>query len=133
MDKKRKVSVFALDVEGPLIDKDHIELIVPPFKRSNERLRRQRGLFTRNRTDMLCIEDFLRWQMENESDEFARPSLWRFDMPASQARIALRDLAEMRISSTELFPGLEGAAKKTMLEEWLGSLIGGKIGRARSG
>lgn len=133
IDGERKVSVFALDVEGPAIDKDHIELIVPQFKRSNERLRRQRGLFTRNRTDMFCIEDFLRWQMHNEPEEFSRPSLWRFDLPASEARVALRDLFEMRISPTELFPGLEGAAKETMLEEWLGSQSGGKVSRARSG
>lgn len=133
MDAERRVSIFALDVECPLIDRDHIELIVPQFKRANERLRRQRGLFTRNRTDMESIEDFAKVQMEKEPEEFSRPPLWRFDLPVSQARVALRDLFEMRISPTELFPGLEGAARETMLEEWLGSHSGGKVSRSRGG
>lgn len=127
------VSVFALDVESPVIDRDRIDIDAPGFQDSNERLRRQRGLFTQNRTDFRYLEDCVATFVESNPGECTRAPLIRFDLMVSEARTVLRDLHEMRISYSELFPGYEGAAKEAMLAEWLGDAhADGRVARLRT-
>lgn len=132
-DSKGLVSVFALDVESPVIDRDRIDIEAPAFQDSNERLRRQRGLFTQNRTDFRYLEDCVAEFVRTNPGECTRAPLIRFDLRVSEARTALRDLQEMRISYAELFPGFEGAAKEAMLAEWLGDAhADGRVAKLRS-
>ena len=113
------VSVFALDVASPVCDDERLEVIRPEYSPSSDRLRRQRGLFTLNKTEYSSLEEYSERYLLDNPDDCKRAPLVRFDIPVSEARKALRDLHEMRISHSELFPGFEGVAKETMLAEWL--------------
>ena len=118
---QREVSVFAIDRLSSLWGRETVQIIDPENPGDNERIRRQRGLFTINRTEYSSIEEYVRQYIERQPDDVDTYPLYRFDLPASCARVALRDLLEMRISHAELFPGLEGIAKEAMLFEWLGN------------
>lgn len=113
-----EVSVYALDIQSEIISDDSLR-IVKANGAKNERVRRQRGLFTVNQTDWLSIEDYVGHYCEKFALELSRTPLYRFDLPVQEARVALRDLQEMRISHDELFPGLDGVAREAMLREWL--------------
>ena len=116
------VSVFAIDCSSSVWNEEGVAIKRPPSG-SNDRVRRQRGLYTLNRSEHLSIEEYVASYIAANGDDVDRYPLYRFDIPAREARSALRDLHEMRISHSELFPGLEGIARETMLLEWLGGPI----------
>lgn len=132
-DTTRLVSIFALHVDSVVMDSDHIELIVPRFAQANERLRRQRGLFTKNHSDWPSVEGCIQAALAKYPGSDEPPPLVRFDLPVSQVRPAVRDLEQMRISYSELFPGMEGAAKEAMMAEWLGAGSAGRVAKLRCG
>ena len=116
----RGVAVFALDTASPLWNIDAgVQVVRGLALAENERLRRQRGAFTINVSNCRSVEEYVKVYMRENKDEVDRSPIFRFELPASEARRALRDLHEMRISHAELFPGLEGVAQEAMLREWL--------------
>jgi hypothetical protein len=118
--EKECVAIFALDTSSTMwIEKSGVAVVRPQNIAMNERLRRQRGLFTLNYSDHLTIEDYARSYIRRNKEEIDKPPLFRFDVPVKTARSALRDMQEMRISHAELFPGLDGVALEAMLRKWL--------------
>lgn len=115
------VSVFALDTASPVIDDERLKLIAPKYSAANPRLTAQLGLFIQNKTQKNTIEEYISEYMAESPDAVRVAPLYRFDIPIREARGALRDLAEMGISYSRLFPGLEGAAKEAKLDDWLGT------------
>jgi hypothetical protein len=113
------VSVFALDLRSPVLNNDEGLTALRASGAQNERMRRQRGLFTVNQTSYTAIEGYVQYYCDRFADELTRTPLYRFDLPVHEVRVALRDLQEMRISHDELFPGLDGVARESMLREWL--------------
>jgi FRG domain len=120
----RRVSVFAIRKSSPLWSHETVEILSLGYAAAvdNDRLKRQRGLFTVNRTQHTSIEHFVQSYMEENPAEVDVTPLYRFDIPVGEARKAIRDLHDMRISHSELFPGLEGVAMEAMLAEWLGEI-----------
>ncbi|WP_344057899.1 FRG domain-containing protein [Microbacterium pumilum] len=116
------VSVFALDLQSPVMSKESLT-VVRASGTQNERVRRQRGLFTVNRTNFTDIEGYIQSFGDRFADELTRTPLYRFDLPVREVTVALRDLQEMRISHDELFPGLDGVARESMLREWLNTSV----------
>lgn len=118
-----RVAVFALDTSSPVIDDERLRLIQPKFTDSNPRMTAQLGLFLQNRTLRASVEECIHEYMAASLDSMGIAPLYRFDLPIREARVALRDLAEMGISYSRLFPGLEGAAKEAKLDDWLGTPV----------
>lgn len=77
-----------------------------PF-RLNERLRVQKGLFMVTGTVNASFDDNLK-ALPNAND---RRNIVRIRIPKSMRINALRQLRDMNISSTSLFPGLDGYAR----------------------
>jgi hypothetical protein len=113
------VSVFALDLSSVLWSEDTVQILRVSSTGPNDRLRRQRGLFTVNHTQFRSVEEFMDDYCVSNPGEVDRTAIYRFDISVTFAREALRDMQEMRISHSELFPGVEGVARETMLGEWL--------------
>jgi hypothetical protein len=118
-ENNERVSVFALDVSSGLWSEDSVQILRVANVGQNDRLRRQRGLFTVNHTQFTSIESFMDDYLTRNPGEIDRTPVYRFDIGVGHARKALRDMQEMRISHAELFPGVEGVARETMLGEWL--------------
>lgn len=119
----RRVAIFALDIASPVLDQERLRLIQPKFTEQNPRMTAQLGLFVQNRTLKASIEECILEYMDGNADDVVAPPLYRFDLPVREARIALRDLAEMGISYSRLFPGLEGAAREAKMDDWLGTPV----------
>lgn len=118
----RNVAVYALDTASPVWASDGgVRVVRSGSLGENERLRRQRGVFTVNYSDVRSVEEFAKRYISRNREEVDRSPIYRFDLPMKEARRALRDLHEMRISHAELFPGLDGIAQESMLREWLSS------------
>lgn len=115
------VAVFALDTSSPVMDEERLRLIHPRLSIDNPRMTAQLGLFVQNRTLRASIEDCIKEYIDGSPDSITVAPLYRFELPVREARVALRDLGEMGISYSRLFPGLEGAAREAKLDDWLGT------------
>jgi hypothetical protein len=71
----------------------------------NDRLLRQRGIFTHLETPYATLEEHV--EACAEEDE---PALFQFVLPRQEAGTAMADLRAMGITSTRLFPDRTGAA-----------------------
>lgn len=100
------VAVWALDLNAGCWKKEvGVEIVRAPI-RGNIRLRNQSGMFTILRTPHRCLEEYV------EAIGTMDGALICADLPASEAPVALADLASMGITASRLFPGLEGAARE---------------------
>ena len=106
------VSIWAMRSNlNDVFSKKHLK-IENEFYHGNARRLSQLGVFARNGTETRELERIFRKPegrvyFKQGTDEI-RPALFRFDLPESEASIALRDLDLMRINSMSVFPGIEG-------------------------
>lgn len=101
--------VFALNKSAGAWQSDSGVLLVEARPLENVRLLAQRGSFTRNRSPEGTLEEYCeRYYQGPNRTELA---LLRLLIPRSDASIALRELDAMGVTSEELFPGVEGAAR----------------------
>ena len=99
------VAVYALDVTSPVWNTSNgVEFIKPqPF--GNMRLRNQSGVFTLCRILYDTLDEYV------EADAVAGSPLFKFILPASEARRAMADLDSMGVNYAQIFPDAEGVAK----------------------
>jgi FRG domain len=108
-DSRGDCAIIALDTLASAWNSETGVSLVIANRRTNSRLRHQRGVFTLNSSVSSCLEDYCdSFYGERESSE--RPLL-RIVIPKSEAPKGLRDLAMMGITSESMFPGLDGAAR----------------------
>jgi hypothetical protein len=81
----------------------------------NQRLRNQRGKFTRLKATYDSLEEYV------DSIPEAKNSLIKYLLPVSDARTALADLDLMGINHSSIFPDLTGCAWATNLRMSIGS------------
>jgi len=78
----------------------------------NERLRNQRGKFTRLKATFDSLEEYVN---SIEGVEGARGVLQKYLIPVGEAKKALADLDLMGINHSNIFPGVEGCARAANL------------------
>lgn len=88
--------------------------IFKPKSKGNQRLIFQRGLFLIS--NVIDIESYLMRVAASES-QYVSP-LTIVDIPASEAMVAIADLAFMGTHAMSLFPGLDGATKFAMNKQF---------------
>lgn len=114
-EKDSKVRIFILD--GPSWNQSyepvrsvsirwHHFSIVEPIAVENERLVPQQALSSYATVD--DIEGYI----ASKETEATKTFLQVIDLPASDRRVAMRDLAMMGVTAGSLFPGLDGACKE---------------------
>jgi len=112
-DEEDCCSIIALNRVASAWNSDSGVTLVQTDRRSNSRLRRQRGVFTLNSSMFGTLEEYC--------SEFCRSSgatdsaLIKMTLPKSEGPAALRDLEMMGITSESMFPGIEGAAKYALV------------------
>jgi hypothetical protein len=112
------VRIFALNMElWPSAPINSIADLGPRFSRlflgtrDNPRAMPQQSVnFFSNVVD---IEHYVSLQEQNAKSRF----LFRFDIPASERAVAMRDLEVMGITAATLFPGLDGTCR-ALAESW---------------
>ena len=106
-----KVTVFIFDIEGWNeefgADSNFLELSqfvsnFVPYATGNQRMVRQMGVTTS--TNVVDIEGFIM----KKGLEKNRTFLWRYDMPASERNIVMRELNSMGINDMTMFPDFDG-------------------------
>lgn len=103
------VAVWALDtVEMRRCWKDvDVKLVQKPTT-TNPRLRMQLGLFTKNMSNLLALEELFKLVNNRARQPPRWPVLYKFAISVDFAVEALRDLAHMGIDYRRLFPGISG-------------------------
>lgn len=99
-----RVAVWALKVDSEVWTPEQGVEIVDVPSIGNVRLRNQAGKFTLSKTSFACLEDYVN-QMGDGST-----ALWKFSIPAEEARRAMADLDAMGISHARMYPELVGYA-----------------------
>lgn len=110
--KSGSVSIWALDCDEMTRcwRPQEVEVIRNPFS-NNHRMRMQHGLFTKNGTNLIQLEQIF-LKSNNRYHNIPRyPVLFRFDVPVTEATEAMADLERMGIDNIKLFPGIEGLCK----------------------
>lgn len=101
--------VYALNKRAGAWLSDSGVVVVDSHAIQNERLLAQRGVFTNNKSPERSLEEYCeRYYRSAQTPELA---LVRLLVPRRDATIALRELEVMRITSEEMFPGVDGAAR----------------------
>lgn len=105
-------ALYILDVEGLKSQvSERSELSIVEYNPDlNERLRNQRGCFTRLRTDSSSLDEFF------AAKKLASPIVTKVKIGKAVIRPALEQLFSMDITYERLFPGFEGSAKQSWLE-----------------
>lgn len=116
--KKGRVAIWTIAMESPLVDPDLGLSILFSENRENSRANSQSGLFTHLTGSFDSIEDFC-----NHHDDCTYSTLIRFDIPLSEASVALSYLRETGISGATLFPDEYGMALECIEGEWLQSFM----------
>ena len=107
--KCEHVAIWCLDRNNPIWTRENgVELlsIVSPY---NQRLRNQLGKFTYLRAAYDTLEEHVALFAGEEK------ALIRYDLPSTEARVALADLDAMGINYSTVYPGLDGAASAAKL------------------
>jgi hypothetical protein len=108
-DDRGQVAIWALDRTHPIWkDKEGAE-IVTTGRPGNERMIRQRAALTYLHAPATALDEYAAAYPEDGD------VLVRFSLPKAEARVALADLSAMGITSSRLFPDLEGAARAALL------------------
>ncbi|MCG3727515.1 FRG domain-containing protein [Vibrio cincinnatiensis] len=106
-----KVTVFIFDIEGwneefgassNFLGQDEFVSNFVPYATGNQRMVRQMGVTTS--TNVVDIAGFI---MKKGLDK-NRPFLWRYDMPARERNIVMRELNSMGINDMTMFPDFDG-------------------------
>ncbi len=106
-----KVSVFIFDIEGwsqvfgsttNFLGADQFVSDFVPYATGNQRMLRQMGVTTS--TNVSDIESFIL----QKGRDVGRDFLWRYDMPASERTVVMRELNSMGINDMTLFPDFDG-------------------------
>lgn len=106
-----RVSVFIFDIEGwtqvfgsttNFLGNEPFVSGFVPYATGNQRMVRQMGVTTS--TNVPDIESFILQKGQNIGRDF----LWRYDMPASERTIVMKELNAMGINDMTLFPGFDG-------------------------
>lgn len=103
------VAIMALRANDDFWKQGYGITIVRATVKGNERLQNQFGAFTLNQTMHGDLVEALA-----QCTHCRLGLLTRFSVPASEAPVALADLASMGIGPRRLFLGLEGAAREVM-------------------
>jgi len=101
--------VLVLDTLASAWNSDAGVELVRADRRTNARLRHQRGVFTLNASTSSTLEEYCRAFYAHTPADV--PALGRIVMPAAVATTGLRELEMTGITSESLFPGIEGAAR----------------------
>jgi hypothetical protein len=113
------VSVWALDVQEiqRCLKPQDLTIIKNPSS-NNPRMRMQLGLFTRNVSNLVALEDLFRVTNKRFRVVPKFPVLFRFDIPVLESETAISDLEQMGIDFVKLFPGIEGLCKQHEYNVW---------------
>jgi hypothetical protein len=107
-DDRGQVAIWALDRTHPVWTQKGAE-IVTAGRTGNERMIRQRAALTYLHAAATALDEYVTAAPEDGD------ALVRFSLPKAEARVALADLSAMGITSTRLFPDLDGAARAALL------------------
>jgi hypothetical protein len=124
---KDYIVIWALHKGNSLFKKDHENhlpiLLVRPLYHRNPNLAAQTGIFTHYQTEWQSINDSKINRIKVDVtplDERIKaikkvdaPVLYKFTLPITQAKMALKNLQNMGIDASKFFPGVEGAVKAT--------------------
>jgi hypothetical protein len=106
-----KVTVYIFDIEGwnkafgsktNFLGAEHFVSNFVPYATGNQRMVRQMGVTTS--TNVVDIEGFIM----SKGAESNQTYLWRYDMPASERTMIMRELNSMGINDMTLFPDFDG-------------------------
>jgi hypothetical protein len=113
------VSVWALDVQETqrCLKPQDLAIIKNPSS-NNPRMRMQLGLFTRNVSNLVALEDLFKIANRRFRVTPRYPLLFRFDIPVADSATAISDLEQMGIDFVKLFPGIEGLCKQHEYNVW---------------
>jgi hypothetical protein len=112
-------SVWALDVQETqrCLKPQDLAIIKNPSS-NNPRMRMQLGLFTRNVSNLIALEELFRISNKRFRVTPRYPLLFRFDIPVAESETAMLDLEQMGIDYVKLFPGIEGLCKQYEYSVW---------------
>jgi len=109
-----RVTVFIFDIEGwtqafgantSFFGSDQFVSDFVPYATDNQRMVRQMAVTTS--TNVSDIESFMFQKGRNLGRQF----LWRYDMPASERMVVMKELNSMGINDMTLFPDFDGLCK----------------------
>lgn len=103
------VAVWCLDRTSVIWTGEYGAEILEVPSYGNERLRNQRGKFTRLKAPYDSLEEYV------NTIDGAMGALTKYLIPVGEARTALADLDLMGINPSNIFPGLEGCASAANL------------------
>lgn len=103
--RSANVAVWCLNLKSTIWAGEYGAEILEVPSYGNERLRNQRGKFTRLKATYDSLEQYV------NSIEGATGALTKYLIPVAEARTALADLDLMGINHSNIFPGLEGCAR----------------------
>lgn len=108
-DENAMCAIFGLRRASPALNAGAgVETVVTDVL-TNPRAYYQRGSFTVNRSLQSTLEDYIESYFSDAN--VPEPTLWRYEIPRTEASTALRDLELMGITSESLFLGWEGSAR----------------------
>lgn len=115
-DDSKQISIWVIDMEHEVWNSDLGVEIVKSKLIENEYQKKQRGIFTLNKSPHISLEEFV-LACSKRCD--INGALTQILIPYSEREIALNDLDMMNINHMYLFPGLEGCAQTATLKEFL--------------
>jgi|tagenome__1003787_1003787.scaffolds.fasta_scaffold20734673_3 hypothetical protein len=81
-------------------------------------MRMQLGLFTRNVSNLVVLEDLFRIANKRFRVTPRYPVLFKFNVPTTESEEAISDLERMGIDYIKLFTGIEGICKQYEYNVW---------------
>lgn len=105
LDLENHVAIWVLDTSDYIWDKEHGCAIVRISSHGNQRIRNQFGRFTHLRAPYDSLEEYV--GNFREKNGFLKKYL----IPVREFRKAITDLDAMGITSSRIYPGLEGNAR----------------------
>jgi FRG domain-containing protein len=118
----KEICIWALRRDAPVWNADAGVRVVDLPGGGNDRLQRQSGCFTLNRTPFRSLEEYVR---NGESDVIA---LLKAVIPTREAFVALADLDAMGINHVSTFPEVGGCALAAQLRVLMGRQSSAKPG-----
>jgi hypothetical protein len=113
------ISIWALDVQETqrCWKPQDLNIIKNPSS-NNPRMRMQLGLFTRNMSNLIALEDLFKFANHRYRVMPRYPVLFKFNIPIAESDTAIADLDRMGIDFIKLFPGIEGLCKQYEYTVW---------------
>ncbi|HST34707.1 MAG TPA: FRG domain-containing protein [Solirubrobacteraceae bacterium] len=101
-------AIWALNLEHAAWNGSMGARLLRPSRRDDERMLRQRGLFSYLEAPFDSLEEYVEMCPGDEA------ALWKFVVPRSESEQAIADLAAMGITATRLFVDRNGAAQAAL-------------------